>query len=208
MNPASPTYALGPYGFRPAPPTTVTTATTDGMCTAMAAALLPQVLGMSNSVVLDIIPVFSLDAYALIYVANAVTRYNGTVILQQATLYFDYTEAETITCVPMGTPITNLAYLKGPSQAEFGSANPYFAGAGEVAYDAKAFVPYSYSSYGSSSGDSTTGLREIVEGPLRLLYIGDRLMRVTRLGSGSDYEDATEDADEAADDLADDLDDL
>lgn len=220
MNPSSPTYALGPYGYRPAPPVTVTTATTNEQCTAIAQALLPQVLGMSNSVVIDNLPIPQLDAYDLVYVSNAATNYEGTVILQQMTLYLDYTEQETITLVPLGTPVTDLAYLKGPSQAAYGSSNPYYAGAGEVAYtytpysdssssdDESSSYSYSYSEYGSSGSSGSSDEADRGAG-LGILYIGDRIARVFRnTRGGSDYEDAEEDVDEAADDLADDLDDL
>lgn len=199
MNPASPTYALGPYGMRPAPPVTVTTATTSAQCKTMAQALLPQVLGMSNSVVADNIPVPQLEAYALVYIQNGASEINETMILQQATLYLDYTEAETITLVPLGAPITDLAYLKGPSQAQFGSANPYFAGAGQVGYTPGA--PYTYSTYGSSSSKSTEA-REVAEGAFRLLYVGDRIVRVFHGGLGdsgiddSDDEDVVDDAED------------
>ena len=203
LDPTSKTYALGPYGKRPAPPVQVTTCTSDAMAENMAQSLLPQVLGMSNSVVVDNLTIPQAKPYALAYIDNGATGYSGTVALQQSTLYLDHSNASSMTFVPLGSPITSLAYLKGPSQAEFGSVNPYFAGAGSVGYSGSG---YTYSTYSSSSGSSASPGRALTSG-FRLMYVGDRLIRVFSNGphgsgvDGSDEEDVVDEGIDGLEDL-------
>ncbi len=105
-NPASRTYYLGAYGKVPAPPVQVSTATTNASCAAMAKSLLPQVLGMTLQVVVDTVPCFWLDVYDLLYVANAATQTKEVLILEQATVPLDYSQLESLTGVPLGSPIS------------------------------------------------------------------------------------------------------
>ena len=145
MNPNSPTYALGPYGFRPAPPVQNSAVTDSGTAAQMAAALLAQVLGLTITVAMDVLPIPMLDAYSLVYVNNAQSQVVGTFILQQATLSLDYSVLDNITVVPLGTPITDLVYGGTASISALANATPLTAGGGAFAYS-----PYSYAPYGST----------------------------------------------------------
>ena len=104
-NPKSRTYFLGDYGKVPAPPVQVSTATTNAQCDAMAKALLPQVLGLTRQVAVDTVPCFWLDAYDLFYAADYATQTKETLILEQATVPMDSSQLESLTGVPLGSPI-------------------------------------------------------------------------------------------------------
>ena len=152
MNPASPTYANGAYGYRPAPPIQTSAVTDAGTASQMAASLLPQVLGLTVTVAMDVLPIPFLDAYDLVYVNNAQTEVTGTFILQRATLGLDYTVLDNITVVPLGTPITDLVYASTASIAALANATPLSSGGG-----AFNFSPYSYSAYGAAGGGAGGG---------------------------------------------------
>lgn len=128
MDPQSPTYALGPYGKRPAPPVTISTVTAVGQAQIIANALLPQVLGLTRTVAMDIVPLPFLDAYDLVYVQNALAQVNGTFLLQLATISLDFSVLDNITVVPLGTNIDQLLNNKGPSDAQFAPTSGLFAG--------------------------------------------------------------------------------
>ncbi len=120
LNPASRTYALGPYGKRPAPPVQVSTVSTDADAAKMAQALLPQVLGMTLQTVVDCVPLFFLRAYDLFYVQNRATQTREVAILEQATIPLDYSTLESLTGVPLGTPIGQFDGLSNtPSVAAY-----------------------------------------------------------------------------------------
>lgn|GEM_PF-3187483 len=157
MDPSSPTYALGPYGFRPTT-VQVSTATTPAQCNAVAAALLPQILGLTRQITLNSIPVPFLDAYDLIYVNNANTAINGTYVLQQATIPMDFSTTESMTLVPVGSQISALVNLNNvPSVAAFAPTTPLSTGSG--AYTAGIYTAYSASGASSTSlGGGALGL--------------------------------------------------
>ena len=119
-NPQSRTYFLGPYGKVPAPPVQVSTVTSNTQAAAMAKALLPQVLGLTLQVVVDTVPCYWLDAYDLFYAANVATQTKETLILEQATIPMDYSQLESLTGVPLGTPIGQFDGLSdAPSVAAY-----------------------------------------------------------------------------------------
>lgn len=169
MDPNSPTYALGPYGKRAAPPVESSSATTVQQCQAQAAVLLPQVLGLTRQVVADVIPVPFLDVYDLVQVTNSRCKVKGVYITQQATIPLDYSEIETWTGVPLGTP---LGQLNGsgdqPSIAEFAPTTPSYSGT---------FSPYGSSS-GNGNGLNTQGLTNIFQAGFVSLFVGAGILRV------------------------------
>lgn len=130
LDPSSLTYSLGPYGKRPSPPVQVSTVLTVAQATAMAQALLPQVLGLSRSVAMSVLPVPFLDAYDVLYIASSAVKVKGTYLVQQATIPLDYSTLESLTGVPVGAPIDQLAALQGPSAALYASTSPIYAGGG------------------------------------------------------------------------------
>jgi len=152
MNPNSPTYALGPYGYRPAPPVQSSAVVDSGSAAQMAASLLPQVLGLTITVAMDVLPIPMLDAYSLVYVNNAQSEVVGTFILQQATLSLDYSVLDNITVVPLGTPITDLVYGTTASIDAYADATPLTSGGGAFAYS-----PYTYYAAGTSGTSAGFG---------------------------------------------------
>jgi uncharacterized membrane protein YgcG len=119
-DPKSRTYFLGPYGKVPAPPVQVSTVTDSTQASAMAKALLPQVLGLTKQCVIDTVPCFWLDAYDLFYAADFATQTKGTYILEQATIPMDFSQLEALTGVPLGSPIGQFDGLSDtPSVAEY-----------------------------------------------------------------------------------------
>lgn len=170
MDPTSPTYALGPYGYVPAPPVTVSTVSTVSQANAVAAVLLPQVLGLTRQVTIDMIPAPFLDAYDLVFVTNAATNVNGTYILKGSQIYLDYSDVENITVLPVGTRISALVDLKSiPSVAEFAPTTPLASGGGQYTY--YKYGPYTYG-YSSSSGSTSFASRLARYGPTALFRFG------------------------------------
>lgn len=148
MDPSSQTYALGPYGKRPAPPVQASTASTDAACAAIAKKLLPQVLGLTHQTTVDCVPIFAMDAYQLFYAQEHTVGVDGVRILERATIPLDYSQLESLTGVPLGTPITAYDGLNSsPSVAAYA---PVMGGA--WVWNASTGA-YSYSS-GSGSGFS------------------------------------------------------
>jgi len=138
-DPQSSTYYLGPYGSVPAPPVQASTVTDNASAAAMAKALLPQVLGLTRQVVVDTVPCFWLDAYDLIYVANAATQTKEVLILEQATIPLDYSQLAAVTGVPLGSPISQFDGLSNaPSVAAYaptsGGAFNYNTATGTYTY--------------------------------------------------------------------------
>jgi hypothetical protein len=200
MDPASQTYAPT-YGYVPAPPVQASAVTTIGQATLMAQAMLPQVLGLTRTVAMDVLPLPSLDAYSLVYVSNADTAVQGTFLLQLGTISMDYSVLDNITVIPIGSPLDQLLYNKGPSDAAYvGTAN-LAAGGAAFSYGANGYVwtPYGSSSSTSGSFGGIFGAEGIVRPGLdvarRVLFDGPRLFRdfpgfgwLSSLGSGEDVE--------------------
>ncbi len=152
-NPQSPTYYLGAYGKVPAPPVQVSTVTTNAAASSMAQALLPQVLGLTLQVAITTVPCFWLDAFDLIYVANVATQTQEVLILEQATVPLDYSQLESITGVPLGTPISQFDGLSNsPSVAAYAPTST-----GAFNYNPTTGT-YTYGSVSTGSGISTGGL--------------------------------------------------
>ena len=128
MDPTSRTFAGGAYGYRPAQPSHSSAVTSNGQAAQMAAAMLPQVLGLTVSVAMDVLPIPFIDAYSLVYVANEQTQVTGTFILRSATIGMDYTTLDNMTVVPLGTPITSLIYNRGASMDALANAHPLPSG--------------------------------------------------------------------------------
>ena len=148
-DPNSPTYYLGPYGQVPAPPVQVSTVTTDADAAAMAKSLLPQVLGLTRQIVVDVVPLFWLDTFDLFRVQNRTTQTDSVVILEQATIPLDYSQLESLTGVPLGTNISQFDGLS--NQPSVGAYAP-------VSNGSFAFNPttgtYTWQSYGTTGGAS------------------------------------------------------
>lgn len=156
-DPSSPLYATGPYGRRPAPPATISTATSDASCVQAAEVLLSAYLGLSRSVILDILPCPFLWAYDLVFVKNATTKANGIYITQQVTRYLDYSEQESDTLVPLGTPISQLAFLQNlPPDATISNVNQLVAGA--TTFTTSFTTTFTTGSFGGLSGGTGLGL--------------------------------------------------
>lgn len=183
-NPQSATYYLGPYGQRPAPPVQASTVTTNAGAASMAKMLLPQVLGMTRQVVIDTVPCFWLDVYDILYMANAATQTQEIAILEQATVPLDFSQLESITGVPLGTPI---------SQYDGLSNSPSVAAYAPTSSGAFNFNPTTGTyTYGSSSGPSSGigagafGLGGLGGFGLGVMYPnqGGIVRRVLRVGNG------------------------
>jgi hypothetical protein len=128
MNPRSDTYALGPYGFRPAPPLQDSIATTSAQCRNAARIALPQVLGLNRVIAADIVPVPFLRPYDLIFVYNVATGIRGTFIVQQLTIPLDIVP-EALTAVPMGASLEYLSSIGDtPSLAAVAPTSPIYNG--------------------------------------------------------------------------------
>lgn len=149
MDPNSPLYALGTYGKRPAPPVQVSSPIEADQCTAMAQVLLPQVLGLTRTIAMDMLPTPFLDAYDLCTVDFPIVGANGTYIVQSMVVPMDYSTLQTLTVVPLGTPITQLE-AGGISVAQFAS--------GGSAYIYSPFTnSYSFVPYGQTGTPAGNG---------------------------------------------------
>jgi len=181
-NPNSRTYAYGAYGFQPAPPVQVSTATTPGQCAAAAALLLPQVLGLTQTVAMDILPIPFLDAYDVGYLENGPTKIAGNYVLQLATVSLDYSVLDNVTFIPIGSPIDELVSGAGPSVAQFAPTNP--VAAGDATYNPNragyTWTPYSGSSTqtGGSSAHGASGLLRLGTELPRVLFDGARFFQL------------------------------
>lgn len=105
---------------------------------------------------------------------------NGTYIVQQATIPLDYSQIETLTLVPMGTPLDQLNGLDGqPSIAAFAPTTPLWSTGGSYSYDASVGT-YVFTSGGSSSsvGSGTGGLTGLTN--LNILFAGAGIWRPAR----------------------------
>jgi hypothetical protein len=181
MDPTSPTYAPGPYGFVPAPPVQIATVTDNAQCTAIAQALLPQVLGLTRTVAMDTLPLPFLNAYDVAYLNSGPAAVQGSFILQLATISMDYSVLDNFTFIPVGSPISDLVANSGPSDAQFAQTSNLAAGGARYAF---VNTGYKYSPFGStystSSGGRLAGLegfRLLAEPLRRILWDGSRIFR-------------------------------
>lgn len=166
-NPTSPTYCYGPYGFRSAPPVQSSIALTADQCSAMAATLLPQVLGLTISVLVDMLTVPFLDAFDLVQITNSKAYVAGIYIVEQLTVPMDCTAIETATFVPIGTALNIIDGLGDEvSIAAFSSTSINFS-----------FNGASGTFTGFSSGSTTSD-------PLRSLFGGGGLLFLGGGGGG------------------------
>lgn len=152
MDPSSPLYALGPYGFQPAPPVQLSSISSDAQATAAAQNLLPQVLGLTRTVVVDTVPAYFLDAYALAYLENKATQTAGIFVLQSATVPLDYSGIEAMTFVPLGTPLSQLTPATIQLGAGQGSTGYLYSGQGNT------YAGWSAGGSTSTGGASLGGL--------------------------------------------------
>ena len=128
MDPHSETYALGPYGYRPAPPVQDSNATSVAQCVAAAKLALPQVLGLNHQVALSMVPVPFLWPFDLMMVQDAKTGTNGTYVVSAMTVPFDPV-AQQVSGQPLGTSLDYLSSIGGtPSLAAVTSIVPIFNG--------------------------------------------------------------------------------
>ncbi len=104
MNPASPTYAKGPYGQVPAPPIQLSSVATAAQAVKVAQALMPQVLGLTRSTAATIIPSPFLDAYDLVQIAMGDVGLNALEMVTGFTLPLDSSGLESLTTVPLAVP--------------------------------------------------------------------------------------------------------
>lgn len=101
-DPASPTYYLGGYGRRPAPPVTLSTVLSQAQADAAAAALLPTILGASRPVTVTAIPDPRRRPYDVAYLSDGRDRIGGLYRLTASTLTLDHTAAMTMIFAPTG----------------------------------------------------------------------------------------------------------
>lgn len=101
VNPGSPTYYLGPFGPRPAPPLTSSTAQTVSQCLAAAQALLPSVLGLSRSLTITTIPDPTVREYDTVIVNSPQDGVSGMWQVRSFTLPLDYTALMAQVLVPV-----------------------------------------------------------------------------------------------------------
>ncbi len=149
-DPNSPTYYLGAYGKVPAPPVMASTVTSAAQAQSMAQAILPQVLGLTRQVVVDTVPCYWLEAFDLVYIVDAATQTKEVDIVEQATIPMDYSQLESITGVPLGTPVSQFDGLANqPSIAAYAPTST-----GAFSYNSSTGTY----SYGSSSGAGGFGL--------------------------------------------------
>jgi hypothetical protein len=175
MDPTSPTYAMGPYGYRPAPPVQDSTATTVAQCLAAATLALPQILGMNRVIGVDHLPVPFLDAFDLIYIDDTQTDVDGTFVIQGLSIPLD-PSVQSLTAVPLGSPLSALTSIGStPSIAAVASTSPIYSGS--TSYTSTS----TYSSSGSShSFDPLRGF-----GGAGILLSGLKLYRIVRDGAGA-----------------------
>ena len=177
-DPNSATYYLGPYGQVPAPPVQVSTVTNNTDAASMAKLLLPQVLGLTRQVVVDTIPCFWMDAYDLIYVANAATQTKEVAILEQATIPLDYSQLESVTGVPLGSPISQFDGLSNaPSVAAYAPTST-----GAFNYNTTTGT-YSYGTTGLGGGLGLAGIAGFGSG-VAYPNQGGIVRRILRVGNG------------------------
>ena len=148
MNPKSDTYALGPYGFRPAPPIQDSIATTVTQCQNAARIVLPQVLGLNRVIAGDMVPVPFLRPYDLVFCYNLATGIRGTFIVQQLTIPLDI-QPEAFTAVPMGSALEYLSSIGDtPSIAAVAPTSPIYNG--NFSFNNFTFSGYSGGATGTS----------------------------------------------------------
>lgn len=98
----SPTYYLGPFGRRPAPDVTSSTATTPAQCYAAAQAILPSVLGLARPATVTCIADGALEPYDVAAIESPPDKISGLWQTQMITLPLDYTASATVTHAPLG----------------------------------------------------------------------------------------------------------
>lgn len=106
MDPASPTYALGPYGMVPAFQSSPFITTQDG-CDAAATAWLSKNLGGTEDVTFDIIPDPALDADDVVRVIDDRIKLDTIGVIQSLTIPLSITDSMPITLRPRQILVTS-----------------------------------------------------------------------------------------------------
>lgn len=103
-NPASPTYYLGSFGQRAAPPIQSDIPGTVADCQNAAIQLLPAYLGLANTTTVTLVPDPTIFPYAYAAITSKPDGVSGIWQVQSCVLTLDYTASESVVCVPGQQP--------------------------------------------------------------------------------------------------------